>query len=48
MESVSFQDFQEAKYNFDNPSSKVPDVLDNGEVWDNPTSFDNPSYTFWV
>jgi hypothetical protein len=34
MESVSFQDFQEAKFNFDNPSPKVPDTLETGEVWD--------------
>jgi hypothetical protein len=46
MESVSFQDFQEAKFNFDNPSPKVPDTLETGEVWDNPTSFDNPSYNW--
>ena len=45
MESVSFQDFQEAKFNFDNPGAKFPKLPD-GSVWENPTSFDNPSYNF--
>jgi hypothetical protein len=37
--------FQEAKFNFDNPGAKFPKLPD-GSVWENPTSFDNPSYNF--